>query len=122
MKGTPIFFLFLLSTQLCLAQLKFGLQGGLNFDSAGDIKLVSEQLQKEGELKSNSGFHVGGYAQADFLIFYLFQKKSTLLQICAILFDRQLTKLQYHFFGLKHPRKHALHKLRNYNDTDRMHF
>jgi len=71
MKGTPIFFLFLLSTQLCLAQLKFGLQGGLNFDSAGDIKLVSEQLQKEGRLDSKAGFHIGAYAEVDFMVIYL---------------------------------------------------
>lgn len=71
MKGTPIFFFFLLSTQLCLAQLNFGLQGGLNFDSAGDIKLVSEQLQKEGRLDSKAGFHIGAYAEIDFMVIYL---------------------------------------------------
>jgi hypothetical protein len=71
MKTTPSFIFLVLISQICFSQLKYGLQGGLNFDSSGDIKLVGEQLQKEGELKSNSGFHLGGYAQADFLIFYL---------------------------------------------------
>lgn len=54
-----------------MAQLNFGLQGGLNFDSAGYIKLVSEQLQKEGHLESKVGFHVGAYAEFDFMVFYL---------------------------------------------------
>ncbi len=71
MKTAPNFIFLLLVSQICFSQLKFGLQGGLNFDAPGDIKLVGDQLQKEGKLKSNSGFHLGGYAQVDFLIFYL---------------------------------------------------
>lgn len=71
MKDPPIFFLFLLSTQLCLAQFNFGLQGGINFDSSGDIKLVSEQFQKEGRLNSKTGFHIGAYAEVDLMVFYL---------------------------------------------------
>jgi len=54
-----------------LAQLNFGLQGCLNFDYAGYIKLVSEQLQKKGHLDSKVGFHIRSYAEYDFMVFYL---------------------------------------------------
>ncbi|MEK9604416.1 MAG: outer membrane beta-barrel protein [Flavobacteriaceae bacterium] len=71
MKLYPTLFFFMIASQLGWSQLKYGIKGGLNFDSAGEIKLVSEQLQKEGNLDSKSGFHVGAYAEVDFLIFYL---------------------------------------------------
>ena len=71
MKFRPLFFLLLLGSQLSLSQFEYGLKGGLNFDSSGEIKLLSDQLQKEGNLSGKTGYHLGIYAEVDFLIFYL---------------------------------------------------
>lgn len=67
----PIFFLLVFSTQLSFSQFEYGLKGGLNFDSSGDIVVVADQLQKEGTLDGKTGYHLGVYAEVDFLIFYL---------------------------------------------------
>ena len=71
MKLRPIFFLLVFSTQLSFSQFEYGLKGGLNFDSSGDIVIVADQLQKEGTLDGKTGYHLGVYAEVDFLIFYL---------------------------------------------------
>lgn len=71
MKLRPIFFLLVFSTQLSFSQFEYGLKGGLNFDSSGDIVVVADQLQKEGTLDGKTGYHLGVYAEVDFLIFYL---------------------------------------------------
>ena len=71
MKSSSLLFVFLIISQITFSQIKYGFKGGLNFDLAGEIKLLSEQLQKEGDLDNKSGFHIGVYAQVDFLIFYL---------------------------------------------------
>lgn len=71
MKFRPLFFLLLLGSQLSLSQFEYGLKGGLNFNSSGEITLLSDQLQKEGNLSGKTGYHLGIYAEVDFLIFYL---------------------------------------------------
>ena len=71
MKLRPIFFLLVFSTQLSFSQFEYGLKVGLNFDSSGDIVVVADQLQKEGTLDGKTGYHLGVYAEVDFLIFYL---------------------------------------------------
>jgi hypothetical protein len=71
MKFRPLFFLLLLGSQLSLSQFEYGLRGGFNFDSSGEIKLLSDQLQKEGNLSGKTGYHLGIYAEVGFLIFYL---------------------------------------------------
>tara|TARA_B100001250_G_scaffold411175_1_gene439228 strand:- start:1013 stop:1603 length:591 start_codon:yes stop_codon:yes gene_type:complete len=71
MKLYPIFFLLIFTSQLSISQLKYGLKGGVNFDSSGDIILVVDELQKEGPLEGKMGYHFGVYAEVDFLTFYL---------------------------------------------------
>lgn len=66
-----IFFLLVFCTQLCFSQFEYGLKGGLNFGSSGDIVVVTDQLQKEGDLTSNTGYHLGVYSEVYFLMFYL---------------------------------------------------
>ena len=66
-----IFFLLVFSTQLSFSQFEYGLKGGLNFGSSGDIVVVTDQLQKEGDLTSNTGYHLGVYSEVYFLVFYL---------------------------------------------------
>ncbi|MBT4826535.1 MAG: hypothetical protein HON74_07465, partial [Flavobacteriaceae bacterium] len=51
MRFHSILFLLFFTTQLTFSQLEFGLKGGLNFDAAGDIVVVADQLQKQGSLK-----------------------------------------------------------------------
>ena len=71
MKYYPIFFLLVITTQITFAQIEYGLKGGLNFDSSGDIVVVADQLQKEASLDGKTGYHFGVYAEVDFLVFYL---------------------------------------------------
>ena len=66
-----IFFLLVFCTQLSFSQFEYGLKGGLNFGSSGDIVVVTDQLQKEGDLTSNTGYHLGVYSEVYFLMFYL---------------------------------------------------
>ena len=71
MKLRPILFLLVFSIKLSFSQFEYGLKVGLNFDSSGDIVVVADQLQKEGTLDGKTGYHLGVYAEVDFLIFYL---------------------------------------------------
>ena len=59
------------SIKLSFSQFEYGLKGGLNFDSSGDILVVTDQLEKKGNLDGKSGYHLGVYAEVDFLILYL---------------------------------------------------
>lgn len=70
MKSYPILFLLLFSAQFSFSQIKFGLKGGVNFDSSGDIVLIADELQKQGPLDGKTGFHLGVYTEVDFLILY----------------------------------------------------
>ena len=71
MKFYTIFLLLLFSVKLSFSQIKFGLKGGVNFDSSGDIVLIADQLEKYGPLDGKTGYHFGAYAEVDFLILYL---------------------------------------------------
>ena len=66
-----IFFPLVFFTQLSFSQFEYGLKGGLNFGSSGDIVVVTDQLQKEGDLTSKTGYHLGAYSEVYFLMFYL---------------------------------------------------
>ena len=70
MELRPIFFLLFFCTQLSFSQLEYGVKGGLNFGSSGDIEVFTDQLQKEGDLTSNTGYHLGVYSEVYFLMFY----------------------------------------------------
>ena len=70
MELRPIFFPLVFFTQLSFSQFEYGLKGGLNFGSSGDIVVVTDQLQKEGDLTSNTGYHLGVYSEVYFLMFY----------------------------------------------------
>ena len=71
MKILPLSYFLIFFTQLSFSQFEYGIKGGLNFDSSGDIVVVADQLQKEGFLDGKIGYHVGIYAEVDFLVFYL---------------------------------------------------
>jgi hypothetical protein len=71
MRFHSILFLLFFTTQLTFSQLEFGLKVGLNFDAAGDIVVVADQLQKQGSLKGKTGYHLGVYAKVNILAFYL---------------------------------------------------
>lgn len=71
MKILPLYYFLLFFTQLSFSQFEYGIKGGLNFDSSGDIVVVADQLQKEGFLDGKIGYHMGIYAEVDFLVFYL---------------------------------------------------
>ena len=71
MKSSPILFFLVFSVQLSFSQFEYGLKGGLNFDSSGDIVVVTDQFEKKGTLDGKSGYHLGVYAEVDFLILYL---------------------------------------------------
>tara|TARA_B100000575_G_scaffold277549_1_gene263960 strand:+ start:20979 stop:21569 length:591 start_codon:yes stop_codon:yes gene_type:complete len=70
MELRPIFFFLVFCTQLSFSQFEYGLKGGLNFGSSGNILVVTDQLQKEGDLSSNTGYHLGVYSEVYFLMFY----------------------------------------------------
>ena len=71
MELRPIFFFLVFCTQLSFSQFEYGLKGGLNFGSSGDIVVVTDQFQKEADLTSNTGYHLGVYSEVYFLMFYL---------------------------------------------------
>ena len=71
MKSSPLLFLLVFSIKLSFSQFEYGLKGGLNFDSSGDIEVFADQFQKKGTLDGKSGYHLGVYAEVDFLILYL---------------------------------------------------
>jgi hypothetical protein len=63
-------FLALLSTSLLQAQFEFGVKGGLNYDSLGDVDYtdISATNLSAG---SKTGYHIGAYGKIDLLLFYL---------------------------------------------------
>jgi hypothetical protein len=63
-------FLALLSTTLLQAQFEFGVKGGLNYDSLGDVDYydISATDLSAG---SKTGYHIGAYGKIDLLLFYL---------------------------------------------------
>ena len=69
------FFLFslicLLLSQLTFSQFEYGIKGGLNFDSAGKITKLNDDVTSNGSFKSESGLNIGVYAQVNLLLFYL---------------------------------------------------
>ncbi len=71
MRLHSILFLLFITTQLSFSQLKYGIKGGLNFDSAEDIVVITDQLKEQGSLKGKSGYHLGVYAKVNILAFYL---------------------------------------------------
>ena len=70
MELRSIFFLLFFCTKLSFSQFEYGVKGGLNFGSSADIVVVTDQLQKEGDLTSNTGYHLGVYSEVYFLMFY----------------------------------------------------
>ena len=71
MRFHSVLFLLFFTTQLSFSQFEYGLKGGLNFDTAGDIVVVADQLEKQGSLKGKTGYHLGVYAKVKILAFYL---------------------------------------------------
>ena len=69
------FFLFslicLLLSHLTFSQFEYGIKGGLNFDSAGKITKLNDDVTSNGSFKSESGLNIGVYAQVNLLLFYL---------------------------------------------------
>ena len=61
----------LLLSHFAFSQFEYGVKGGLNFDSAGKISKLNNDVYTDGSLKSESGFNLGVYAQFDLLILYL---------------------------------------------------
>ena len=61
----------LLLSHFAFSQFEYGVKGGLNFDSAGKISKLNNDVYTDGSLKSESGFNLGLYAQVDLLILYL---------------------------------------------------
>ena len=63
-------FLALLSTSLLQAQFEFGVKGGLNYDSLGDVDYtdISATNLSAG---SKTGYHIGAYGKINLLLFYL---------------------------------------------------
>ena len=62
--------LALLSTIVLQAQFEFGVKGGLNYDSLGDVNYadISATNLSAG---SKTGYHIGAYGKIDLLLFYL---------------------------------------------------
>jgi hypothetical protein len=62
-------FFALLSTTVLQAQFEFGVKGGLNYDSLGDVDyaVISPNLSA----RSKTGYHIGAYGKIDLLLFYL---------------------------------------------------
>ena len=63
-------FLALLSTTLLQAQFEFGVKGGLNYDSLGDVD-YSDIPGTDLSAGSKTGYHIGAYGKIDLLLFYL---------------------------------------------------
>ena len=63
-------FFALLSTTVLQAQFEFGVKGGLNYDSLGDVNYadISATNLSAG---SKTGYHIGAYGKIDLLLFYL---------------------------------------------------
>ena len=63
-------FLALLSTSLLQAQFEFGVKGGLNYDSLGDVD-YDDISATDLSAGSKTGYHIGAYGKIDLLLFYL---------------------------------------------------
>ena len=64
-------FLSLLITPL-FAQFEFGLKGGVNYDSFGDLSPTGNGVSIENlEADAKTAFHLGVYSKIDLLLFYL---------------------------------------------------
>ena len=63
-------FLALLSTPLLQAQFEFGVKGGLNYDSLGDVD-YDDISATDLSAGSKTGYHIGAYGKIDLLLFYL---------------------------------------------------
>ena len=63
-------FLALLSTTLLQAQFEFGVKGGLNYDSLGDVD-YDDISATDLSAGSKTGYHIGAYGKIDLLLFYL---------------------------------------------------
>ena len=63
-------FLALLSTTLLQAQFEFGVKGGLNYDSLGDVD-YTDISATDISAGSKTGYHIGAYGKIDLLLFYL---------------------------------------------------
>ena len=63
-------FLALLSTTVLQAQFEFGVKGGLNYDSLGDVDYddISATNLSAG---SKTGYHIGAYGKIDLVLFYM---------------------------------------------------
>ena len=64
-------FLALLSTTLLQAQFEFGVKGGLNYDSLGDLDYTDISAPSIPSAGSKTGYHIGAYGKIDLLLFYL---------------------------------------------------
>jgi hypothetical protein len=67
-KHTLTFFIVLF-TQWAFSQFSYGIKGGLNYDSLGE--LTNTELSTNLEANANTGFHVGLYANVNLLLFYV---------------------------------------------------
>ena len=63
-------FLALLSTTVLQAQFEFGVKGGLNYDSLGDVD-YDDISATDLSAGSKTGYHIGAYGKIDLLLFYL---------------------------------------------------
>ena len=63
-------FLALLSTTLLQSQFEFGVKGGLNYDSLGDVD-YDDFSATDLSAGSKTGYHIGAYGKIDLLLFYL---------------------------------------------------
>ena len=63
-------FFALLSTTVLQAQFEFGVKGGLNYDSLGDVD-YDDISATDLSAGSKTGYHIGAYGKIDLLLFYL---------------------------------------------------
>ena len=63
-------FLALLSTTLLQSQFEYGVKGGLNYDSLGDVD-YDDFSATDLSAGSKTGYHIGAYGKIDLLLFYL---------------------------------------------------
>ena len=63
-------FLALLSTTLLQSQFEFGVKGGLNYDSLGDVD-YDDFSATDLSAGSKTGYHIGAYGKINLLLFYL---------------------------------------------------
>ena len=69
-----LFFYFLFLSFFCVfSQINFGLKGGLNFDSMGDLDINSASLESVSS-KSKTGFHLGTFIDYNLLLISLSQE------------------------------------------------